>query len=81
MVTDAVGSCGRYSLPQFASDAVNRAIRAVGWTTICDCRCDELTGVRAHFFRVFGAYQKHEQLIQEFEALDQPELRKLLPWI
>lgn len=78
MVTDAVRSSGRYSLPQFANEGLNQAIRAIGWTNICDCRTEELSGIRAHFFRTYKATQKRVKIEEEFKALDNPNMKNLI---
>lgn len=81
MVTDAVRSCGRYSLPHFADEGLNKAIRAIGWHQICDCNIDELSGLRAHFFRTYKATQKRVQIDKEYKALENPQMKRLIGMI
>jgi len=52
----AVRSCGCYREPKFVNPALARTVAAMDWSEICTNRNVEAT--RAHFFRLFAAFQE-----------------------
>ena len=48
---------GIYGQPGWSTDCVRDAVRTVGWQQICLCELDDLSTIRAHFFRVYEAYR------------------------
>lgn len=52
----AVRSCGGYREPKFVNPALARTVAAMDWSEICTNPNIEAT--RAHFFRLFAAFQE-----------------------
>lgn len=57
-VMRAIRDVGFYGRPHWSSDAVRRAVAAIGWENICQCERDDLNTLRAQFERIFAAYRK-----------------------
>jgi hypothetical protein len=55
-VAAAVRSHGSYREPNFRNPALSRTVAAIGWDELCASSNREAT--RAHFFRLFGAFQE-----------------------
>jgi hypothetical protein len=55
-VAGAIRSHGSYRQPSFANPALARAVAAMDWCELCTNPNVEAT--RAHFFRLFGAFQE-----------------------
>lgn len=55
-VAAAVRSHGSYRQPKFANRALARTVAALNWDELCTNSNIEAT--RAHFFRLFGAFQE-----------------------
>ncbi len=54
-VAAAIRRHGSYREPSFANPALARVVAAMGWSEVCGNPNTEAT--RAHFFRLFGAFQ------------------------
>lgn len=58
LVLGEVRRCGIYGRPRFDCPVVAEAVRVVGFRNICTS--DNPEALRAHFFRVYGAYRDRE---------------------
>jgi hypothetical protein len=58
IVLGEVSRVGRYGAPKFGYSLIDKAVRCIGWQTICD---SETIGVeRAHFFKVYDSLEHRE---------------------
>jgi hypothetical protein len=55
-VAAAIRSHGSYRQPTFVNTALACAVSAMGWSELCTS--PNLEATRAHFFRLFGAFQE-----------------------
>jgi hypothetical protein len=55
-VAAAIRTHGCYREPTFVNPALTRAVTALGWSELCTS--PNLEATRAHFFRLFGAFQE-----------------------
>jgi len=56
-VLHAVKTVGSYRKPGFSSPEIGQAVEALGWRELCLSQEGD-SGIRAHFFRTFHAYQE-----------------------
>lgn len=68
-VMAAVKRCGIYGLPEWSSETVQRAVRAIGWEQICQCQMSDLNTLRAQFIRMFSAYHGHAERARNIGSL------------
>lgn len=55
-VCSQIGAVGRYGKPHFENPLAQKAVQALGWTTLCD---SEKIGIeRAHFLRIYESLLK-----------------------
>ncbi len=74
-VVAAVRSHGSYREPKFANPALARAVAAMEWGELCvNCNVE---ASRAHFFRLFGAFQERRILNQVEQLSGKLALAKL----
>lgn len=58
-VMAAVKRVGSYATPEWSSETVAKAVRAIGWESICRCEMEQLNTLRSQFIRTFDAYHGH----------------------
>jgi len=70
-VTAAFSSHGHQTTPMFEDPALNRAVKALGWSDLCMSSRDQLPSWRAHFFRIYDAMRRRVDLDKEMLAIEQ----------
>jgi hypothetical protein len=65
-VAAAVRRHGFYREPEFSNPALARTVAAMNWAELCTNR--NLEATRAHFFRLFGAFQER-RIVRQVEEL------------
>ena len=79
-VMSEVKRVGYYGTPQWSSEVLMRAVRAVGWEHICLCEVDQLNTLRAQFLRTYGAYRDATLRRRNLDSLHGEEsVRRALP--
>ena len=74
-VQEAIHYVGFYRQPQFKSEALTRAVRALDWKEICTNPNVEAT--RAHLMRIFDAMQRREMQDSVAELINGGESKQI----
>lgn len=68
-VMKQIRSVGWNGTPKFSSEAVKRAVSALGsWRTICSQTSNEIAANRAHFFRTYAAFAGSARRQLEYDS-------------
>ena len=76
-----VGSVGSYGSPSWSSEALRKAVDALGWKTICLTPDKDVGTLRAHFFRIYNSQMQRECVDKVSEFRVSPEVMSLLSGI
>lgn len=70
-----VGWCGK---PQFSNSLILSAIEAIGsWRDICATELDQMTALRAHFYRTYNSLKTREDFSKEIGMLQYKNKRSI----
>ena len=76
-----VGSVGSYGSPPWSSEALRKAVDALGWKTICLTPDKDVGTLRAHFFRIYNSQMQRECVDKVSEFRVSPEVMSRLSGI
>lgn len=72
---------GGWENPAFSEPIITKAVKVIGWNTICTTMTKDMNTLRAHFFRTYESIKKSSQVKDTYRMIADAKVRGMLKGI